>query len=284
MKKCLLLLLVGLCGICFGQAPFDTTFVLKPGEKASWHPFEACNMLQFNTTGSNVARIMPKPNGTIAITALKDGEATITASCGDIATTVKVIVSTEPLQKEKEIVRMERPVTQPFAGTYRFNPPADHYFISYSDPMGKSVETRAKIGDEESYNDGKGWDRYWNVKTGESFFFHLDKGWKEDVKFDFEPFGESFYPLNAFATEVDPDLIATRYIGMENCQNIDCWVFFDEKEDGSIVRYWVDPSNGCTLKRQVNFDDPCVVKVYNLNYTKWEFGPRRKKSYHDVTR
>lgn len=277
------MLVMSISGFVWGQtADYAQEFCLQPGETASWRPFTECKELRFSTTGSNVARAMPKPDGRVTITALGCGTAYITARCGEESEKVKVIVA-EIKPEDTMKFSFERPVAKPFTGTYKFNPPTDHFFVSYSDPMGKSTETRVKIGDEESYHDGKGVDCYWNVKTGENFHYDLDKGWQPDVKFDFEPLSHDFFPLNAFAIEVPADSIANCFIGEENYLGVNCWVFFTQKTDGSIVKFWVDPANGCTLKRQVNNDEPCIVKMYTLNYTKWEFGPR-KKSRKDITR
>lgn len=276
-------MMLGISTIVWGQTVDNVTEIrLQPGENTSWRPYESCKELRFSTSGSNVIKTMPKADGRVTITALNCGTATITAKCGEESVKAKVIVA-EIKPEDTMKFSFERPVAKPFTGTYKFNPPTDHFFISYTDPLGKSTETRVKIGDEESYHDGKGVDCYWNVKTGENFHYDLDKGWQPDVKFDFEPLSSEFFPLNAFNVEVPADSIANCYLGEEEYLGINCWVFFTQKPDGSIVKFWVDPANGCTLKRQVNSDEPCVVKMYTLNYTKWEFGPR-KKSRKDITR
>ena len=283
MKKFMLFMMLGISTIVWGQTVDNVTKIrLQPGENTSWRPYESCKELRFSTSGSNVIKTMPKADGRVMITAVGCGTATITAKCGEESMKAKVIVA-EIKPEDTMKFSFERPVAKPFTGTYKFNPPTDHYFISYTDPMGKSTETRVKIGDEESYHDDKGVDCYWNVKTGENFHYDLDKGWQPDVKFDFEPLASEFFPLNAFNIEVPADSIANCYLGEEEYLGINCWVFFTQKPDGSIVKFWVDPANGCTLKRQVNSDEPCVVKMYTLNYTKWEFGPR-KKSRKDITR
>ena len=104
------------------------------------------------------------------------------------------------------------------------------------------------------------------------------------MDWEFEAFGESFAPLNSFANEVNKDDLSQYYVGMEKVLDIDCWKFFVDFEDGSVIQYWVDPANGCTLKRQLNADKPKEVTVYDLNYTKLYFGPSFKKSLHDTTR
>ena len=272
-----------ICAIVWGQTVDNMTEIrLQPGENTTWHPFDSCKELHFSTMGSSVANVQPKPDGRVVITALTCGTAYVRAKCGEMSENVRIVVT--EIKPEKTVVNYKRPATKPFYGHYVYNPPTDHFFISYSLQQDGLMETRAKIGDEESYNDGVGIDRYWNVKTGECFYYHSDKGWKPDVKFDFEPLSPSFFPLNAFFKEVSADSISDCFIGEEYFLGINCWVFFTQNPDGGIAKFWVDPANGCTLKCQSNYDEPYSVKVYDLDYRRWDFGPRRKKSHKDVTR
>ena len=80
------------------------------------------------------------------------------------------------------------------------------------------------------------------------------------------------------------DNLSQYYVGMEKVLTVDCWHFFVDQEDGSVIQYWVDPINGCTLKRQVNNEKPREVAVYDLNYRKLHFGPSFKKGLHDTRR
>ena len=72
--------------------------------------------------------------------------------------------------------------------------------------------------------------------------------------------------------------------GSDKPMEIDCWHFFVDFEDGTVIQYWVDPANGCTLKRHINADSAKVVTVYDLKYTRLYFGPSFKKGLHDITR
>ena len=143
-----------------------------------------------------------------------------------------------------------------------------------------------KVGDNEAYNDGHGGDRFWNIKTGKNWYYCPDaQGWTDDVDWEFEALGESFPILNSFAEEVDKTNFSNYYVGMEKILNINCWHFFVDFEDEDVViQYWVDPSNGCTLKRQVDSNPAKVVTVYDLKYTKLYFGPSFKKGLHDTRR
>jgi len=173
----------------------------------------------------------------------------------------------------------------PFTGTYKFTPPTNNYFITINNTGTGFNETYMKHGDDEAFNDGQGVDRFWNIKTGKNWYYRPDaQGWTDDVDWEFEPLGESFPILNSFADEVNKDDLSNYYVGMEKVLDIDCWHFFVDFEDGTVIQYWVDPANGCTLKRQINADPAKVVTVYDLKYTKLYFGPSFKKGLHDTTR
>lgn len=290
MRKIILFLLLGACGLAWGQDGENVVeFCMKPGETTVWRPFESCKELRISTHGSKVVDVTPKADGKLVISALGVGRASVVARCGSDVSLKASVTVCENIAVDTSVRRV-RPEGKAFHGKFAFNPPADHFFVTYVDKSRNVVVTRGKIGDEESYDDGTGWDRFWNVKTGENWYFHVEKGWIDDVRFDFEPLNINYSPMNAFAMEADltafsdSDATFNDYLGDEVFHGINCWVFFVQKEDGSIVRFWVDPANGCTLKRQSNEDEPCEVSNYNLDYRVWDFGPHYKKRHKDSVR
>lgn len=275
--------------VCFGrmamaQEANNQEYKLMVGDTIVWQPFDNCDMIGYNRIGGKVIEFnLVKYGERLQIIALKEGECSIKATCGDIEAVAQFIVQAPYVAPVFE--KIEKPETQAFTSTFKFIPPKSNFFITYTDPDNHCRETWVKIGDNEAYNDGHGIDRFWNIKTGKNWYYRPDaQGWTDDVDWEFEPFGESFFPINAFANEVDKSDLSEYYIGMDKVLDIDCWVFFVERPDGSVVRYWVDPSNGCTLQRQMNADEPRVVTVYDLKYTRLYFGPSFKKSLHDTTR
>ena len=278
--------------ISFGSAVFaqeanDTEFKMYLGDTVVWQPFKNCDAIGYNISGPKVIKFNYLHYGEkIEIIAQKVGKSSIKATCSDNSTEVMATIFVSdpndvPIVAEVPI----KPETQAFTATYTFNPPTDHFFITINDQASGFNETYMKLGDNEAYNDGQGIDRFWNLKTGKNWYYRPDaQGWTDDVDWEFEAFGESFAPLNSFANEVNKDDLSQYYVGMEKVLDIDCWKFFVDFEDGSVIQYWVDPANGCTLKRQLNADKPKEVTVYDLNYTKLYFGPSFKKSLHDTTR
>lgn len=263
----------------------DNEYKLQVGDTLVLQPFQHCNQVKYNLSSKESVQFSPLHFGEkFQLIAIKPGTTRLKATCDDNTATITVIVMDPNVQPVVEKVVIEKPETQPFAGTYQFLPPSDHFFITVTNPNDECRETYAKIGDEESYNNGRDIDRFWNTKTGMNWFYVPSaQGWTDDVKWEFEAFGESFFPLNSFAREVNPDSLSQYYTGMEKVLDVDCWTFF-VKKDGVVNRYWVDPSNGCTLRRQTNNDTPWEVTVYNLHFQKWFFGPHFKKSLHDKTR
>ena len=296
MKKSLYtLVFLCLASIAMAQEAKENEFKMAKGDTIVWMPFEKCDAISYNVKGPKIINFKPiKFGDRLQIIAKEVGKSSIVATCNDNDTTavVNVIVfdpNDVPVMAEKPV----KPATQPFTGAYQFNPPTDHFFVTINNQATKFNETYMKLGDNEAFNDGQGIDRFWNVKTGKNWYYRPDaQGWTDDVDWEFQPFGESFDPLNAFANEVNKDNLSNYYVGTETItvgnsekpSDINCWHFFVDSPDGNVIQYWVDPANGCTLKRQINNEPPKVVTVYDLKYTRLYFGPSFKKGLHDTTR
>ena len=275
--------------VIFGQMAVaqeanNQEYKLTVGDTIVWQPFNKCDMISYNRSGGKIIDFkLLKFGEQVQVIALKEGNCSIKATCGDVEALAQFTVQAPYVAPVFE--RIEKPETQAFTATYAFNPPRDYFFITIRNQASGFNETYVKHGDNEAFNDGQGLDRFWNIKSGKNWYYRPDaQGWTDDVDWEFQPFGESFFPLNAFANEVDQSDLSQYYIGTDKVLDVDCWVFFVEQQDGSVIRYWVDPANGCTLKRQINNDGPYVVTVYDLKYTRLYFGPSFKKSLHDTTR
>ena len=296
MKKALYtLLFLCIASIAMAQETNETEFKMSLGDTVVWKPFDNCDGIGYNIKGPKVINFKPiKYGDQIQIIAKTVGKSSIVASCNDNDTqAVANITVTDPNVTAIVTEKPVKPATQTFTGTYTFTPPTDHFFVTINDQATKFNETYMKLGDNEAFNDGQGIDRFWNVKTGKNWYYRPDaQGWTDDVDWEFQPFGKSFAPLNAFANEVNKDNLSNYYVGTETLtvgnsekpSDINCWHFFVDSPDGNVIQYWVDPANGCTLKRQINNEPPKVVTVYDLNYTRLYFGPSFKKGLHDTTR
>ena len=288
MKKLTILTLMLCIGsLAMAQENKETEIKLSVGDTVVWKPFENCDMIGYNISGPKVISFKPVKFGDrIQIIALQNGKSQIVATCSDNDTkSVANITVAKPDEAPVAAAKPVKPATQTFTGNYNFNPPANNYFVTIYKPESDVRETYVKIGDIEAHNDGLDLDRLWNIKNGENWYYRPEaQGWTDDVKWEFEPFGESFFPLDAFANEVEKDNLSNYYVGNEKVLDINCWKFFVEHPDGTVTQYWVDPANGCTLKRQVNMEKPVEVTVYDLKYTKLYFGPSFKKGLHDTRR
>ena len=274
------------CGLVSAQEMNKNEFKMALGDTVIWKPFDNCDNIGYDVNGPKIISFKTVKFGEcIEVTAKSVGKSSIIATCNEnsnmaVASFVVFDPNDVPVVVEKPV----KPATQAFTGVYKFNPPTDNFFITIND-MGSNVkETYMKHGDDEAHNDGVGLDRFWNVKTGMNWYYCPDaQGWTDDVKWEFEPLGKSFFPLDAFENEVDKTNLSNYYVGMERVLDVNCWHFFVDNEDG-VIQYWVDPANGCTLKRQINNEPPREVTVYDLNYTKLTFGPYFKKGLHDTRR
>ena len=275
------------CGLVTAQEINKNEFKMALGDTVVWRPFDNCDNTGYEINGPKIISFKTVKFGDcIQVIAKRVGKSSIIATCNDSDDqAVARFTVFDPNDVPAVVVIPEKPATQTFTGTYNFNPPTDNFFITINDLGTKRNETYMRHGDNEAYNDGLGIDRFWNVKTGKNWYYRPDaQGWTDDVDWEFEAFGESFPIINSFATEVEKNNLSNYYVGMEKVLDINCWHFFVDFEDNLVIQYWVDPSNGCTLKRQMNADPAKVVTVYDLKYTKLHFGPSFKKGLHDTRR
>ena len=296
MKKALFtLIILSFAGFCIAQEANETKIKIAVGDSVVWKPFEKCLGISYNVSGSSVIEYKYLHYGEkIQVYGKKIGKGSITAICqADKAEAAAEFIVYDPNDVPVIVEKPVKPATQTFTGTYNFTAPTDNYFITINDMGSGFNETYMKHGDDEAYNDGQGVDRFWNVKTGKNWYYRPDaQGWTDDVDWEFEAFGESFPIIYSFANEVNKDNLSNYYVGIEKLTvgssdkpvDIDCWKFFVDYEDGTVIQYWVDPANGCTLKRQINADPAKIVTVYDLKYTKLHFGPSFTKGLHDTRR
>lgn len=288
MKKVLLsFMFLCFCGLVTAQEINKNEFKMALGDTVVWRPFDNCDNNGYEINGPKIISFKTVKFGDcIQVIAKRIGKSSIIATCNDSdAQAVARFTVFDPNDVPAVVEIPEKPATQTFTGTYKFNPPTDNFFITINDLGTKRNETYMRHGDNEAYNDGLGIDRFWNIKTGKNWYYRPDaQGWTDDVDWEFEAFGESFPIINSFATEVEKNNLSNYYVGMEKVLDINCWRFFVDFEDNLVIQYWVDPSNGCTLKRQMNADPAKVVTVYDLKYTKLHFGPSFKKGLHDTRR
>ena len=285
-KTLVTIMFLCIASFAMAQESNETELKMNVGDTLLWKPFDNCEAIGYSISGPKTIGYTPIKYGEqIQIIAKQAGSSKITATCTDNDAKAVAHITVKAPVAPVTVVKMEKPKTQTFTGTYKFNPPTNNFFVTVTNPENNCRETFVKIGDKEAFNDGQGIDRFWDIKTGKNWYYRPEaQGWTDDVDWEFEPFGKSFFPLDAFANEVNKDNLSSYYVGMEKVLDVNCWHFFVDNADGSAVQYWVDPSNGCTLKRQVNNDEPRVVTVYDLNYTKLYFGPSFKKGLHDTTR
>lgn len=286
MKKTLFtLVLLCIASLSMAQERKEFEFKISVGDTIVWTPFNDCDTINYSIKFPNNIDIKPlKYGNSVQVIAKRVGNSRITTKCGADVFVAEFIIF-DPNDIPAGPVIPVKPATQAFTDTYKYTPPTDNYFITIHNQTGDFYETYMKHGDEEAFNDGVGFDRFWNVKTGKVWYYCPDaQGWTDDVDWEFEPLDGSCPPLNSFVNEVDKSNLSNYYVGKERVLDINCWKFFVEQEDGSVNQYWVDPANGCTLKRQFNSEPAKVVTVYDLNYNRVHFGPSFKKGLHDTRR
>ena len=267
MKKTLYtLVFLCLASFTMAQERKEIGIRMSLGDTVVWTPFDDCDTMSYSIKFPNNIDFKPiKYGNSIRVIAKRIGTSRITAKCATCDTTFMAeFIIVDPTAIPATPAKPIKPETQAFTDIYKYNPPTDNYFITIHNQAGD----------------------FWNTKTGKTWYYCPDaQGWTDDVDWEFEPFDESCLPLNSFAKDVtDKSNLSNYYVGKEKVMGIDCWRFFVEQKDGSVIQYWVDPANGATLKRQFNGEPAKVVTVYDLKYNRVNFGPSFKKGLHDTRR
>jgi len=168
-----------------------------------------------------------------------------------------------------------------FTGNYSFNPPTDNFYVetegSITAKVGSQYTYYEKSDDEYSLN------YHINDDYEEVYTFYEGK-WYHDSNLTYEEYKEDYldvYPFSAMedyfmkyfrAFGFDEEKLTEYYVGNEKVAGVDCWVFDSKGLNAVYMKFWIDPSNGVTLKYHDydEDDEPYEVIKYDLNYTKMD--------------
>ncbi len=168
------------------------------------------------------------------------------------------------------------------SAAYFFKPPQNNFYVKWKDYNGTTHFLGYINGD--LWNGNSGGEEYFSSSKGTSYRRDGNKWYLDDyysaneVKEQIarsiaepEMLGLYFTNFwNRYNTTAGGTLKAELYHkGRERFLGINCDIFVDNM----LRKYWVDPSNGCTLKMadgsgKVGYE----VTEYNLNFTRWPAG------------
>lgn len=257
---------------------YDAEYTVVIDGSDSWTPFEDGSGVTFVSGDGGV--ISTSDDGkTVTFTGLAVGETTITASSGD--QTAKALVKVVKRSASESDGGGDDDAE--FTGVYRYDPPTDNFCIEikYTENGENHTNTYGKIGSEEAGIYGQSdWQEFCNVSTG-SYYTVVDGKWYEDVNWGFDTFEELGHhePITSFNEFVEllkqmgfgNEKISDFYIGTETVCGIDCWIFDTDGWNGQYAKYWVDPANGCALKKAGTTTDTVYeVTKYDLDYITWD--------------
>jgi hypothetical protein len=163
---------------------------------------------------------------------------------------------------------------------YEFKPPQNNFYYKWKTSSGTYYA--GYINGGLWRDDGSG--QTFSTSDGKTYYYYEGK-WRLDGEADS---GDVRAWLTQHLTE--PDFLGSYYEyfwerynaaaggtlraslyhkGKERFLGINCDIFVDNL----LTRYWIDPANGCTLKR-VSADGKEVEEIleYNLNFTRWPAG------------
>ncbi|MBQ9853611.1 MAG: hypothetical protein IJO57_01085 [Bacilli bacterium] len=169
-----------------------------------------------------------------------------------------------------------------FSGKYEYNPPTDNFYIE------TEGDIRAKVGNLYTYYE-KSDDEYalnYHINDEKEKVYTFYEGqWYIDSNLSYSEYKDSYkdlYPLSAMdeyfmkyfrAYGFDDEKLEEYYVGNEKVAGVNCWIFDSKGLNAIYMKFWVDPSNGATLKYQDyddGEDDVYEVIKYDLNYKKMD--------------
>lgn len=167
---------------------------------------------------------------------------------------------------------------------YAYEPPKDNYFLKYTETRDgnlRGTHVIARIG--EDFTHGEEGDLFTHIsgRTKKGYMRNPEDGqWWGDPYYEYSEYTGDADDVGIFATFNDgpfhyltlfgtPESFSDYYVGSEKVAGVNCWVF-DCLINGQKGKYWVDPSNGCTLKAYYpEKDETLEVVEYDLNYSEW---------------
>jgi hypothetical protein len=176
------------------------------------------------------------------------------------------------------------------AQSYNFKPPQNNFYVKYR-KEGRTCFYGYINGEIWSYDTGSEYPVF--VTSKGKVYEYINNKWAIDPEAFYSP--EDIQAWKTQATTAPPMLSEyyTRFwkaynqqaasgklnpklfhLGKERFLGVDCDIFKDEY--GGQIRYWIDPSNGCTLKLVADGKtvDKETIEVleYNLKFTAWPAG------------
>ncbi|MDO4567448.1 MAG: hypothetical protein Q4B99_00660 [Clostridia bacterium] len=250
-------------------AEYDAEFTIYVNGSDEWTPFEGKSGVAFDYSGSVIS--MTSDATTVSFTGKQVGEAVITAAVEGEQS--RALVRVRAMEPDEDEIRID----------YNYDPPQDNFCIEirYYEAGETYNDIYAKIGAEEAGIYGyTGWQEFYNITTGE-YYTVVDGMWYDDVLWGFDSFADMGHnpPITEFNEFVaalrqmgfDNGKLADFYVGTEIVCGVECWVFDTDGWNGQYVKYWVDPANGCALKKAGTTTDAVYEVVrYELDYTEWD--------------
>ena len=271
---------------------YDAEYTIVIDGSDSWTPFPDSSGVTFETADSGI--ISNSDDGkTVTFTGLAVGETTITASSGDkTAKALVKVVKRSASENEND----DGGDNVEFTGVYAYNPPTNNYYFKTEYSYRSNINIYGRIGSIYAYsmpsNDGN---RYFDDATAKGYEYDNSKqawqmymGDEREASDDYTMFQDEknqnaakhdtesvialfetvfMYYFRAYG--LDESKLSEYYVGTETVAGVECWVFDGKGLNGVDSKFWVDPSNGCTLKCESHDGSYSMVTEYNLNYTEW---------------
>lgn len=260
---------------------YDTEFTIYVNGSEEWTPFPGKSGVTFTVSDDKVISC-DESGSKISFTGKQVGESTITATLDGAES--KALVRVREMEGEVNI-------------NYVYNPPENNYYFRTVDQITGDVDAVGRIDGvfAQHYSGDFTYYQYYDDETKMHYEYDPSKlSWqmymddKREAEDSYNQFqdGKSNNAANhdtemviaLFETTfmryfrqygLDESRLVEYYTGTETVLGVNCWVFDAKGLNGIGGKFWVDPSNGCTLKMVDEEGSVRELTHYDLNYTEW---------------
>jgi len=262
---------------------YDEEYEIFVNSSEEWHPFPGKTNVEFSVSDEYVIACQTTPSK-ISFTGKQVGKSVITATVDG--------------EEKKALFEVKRMVAkdEEIVINYAYNPPQNNYYLRTEDENG-TVEAVGRIDSifAQHYSGDFTYYQYYSDETKMHYEYDTSKQlWqmymdsKNDAENSYKEFqdGRASNAANhdtemviaQFETifmryfrqyGLDESRLVEYYVGTDTVLGVECWVFDGKGLNGIDDKYWVDPSNGCTLKVESKDGSVWQLTHYDLDYTEW---------------
>lgn len=263
---------------------YDKEYEIFVNGSEEWHPFPGKTGVEFSVSDEYVIACQTTPSK-ISFTGKQVGKSVITATVDG--------------EEKKALVEVKRMVAkdEDVVINYAYNPPQNNYYFRTVDSATGDIDAVGRIDSvfAQHYSGDFTYYQYYDDETKMHYEYDTSKSsWqmymadKREAEDSYNQFQdgksnnaashdtemvialfETVFMRNFRQYGLDESRLVEHYTGTETVLGVECWVFDAKGLNGISGKFWVDPSNGCTLKMVDDEGSVNELTHYDLDYTEW---------------